>query len=182
MHQDNTQDYENKSIVFRFPVHPTIEAGDSPEYVEWNLMQKHIRNMDNSRRTLSLSGFEIGIKELIGDTEWSDQDDFRVKDQELCINKFGHVWLSGRPKHADFNVETRPILIDDLQKLWEVAVEFDADCIDFYNAEDPGDNLFFLKDEQTIASGTCSDIFGINGLDLEDIIHEARQNNLDIRP
>jgi hypothetical protein len=47
--------------------------------------------------------------------EWGDQDNLNVRDEDLMVGKRS-LWYRGRPKHAEYYVETRIIEIAELLK------------------------------------------------------------------
>lgn len=104
----------------------TSEHGDRPLFASFDVTPDFfpsIRRMQQLVKDSKLSS----VKEF-WDIDWADNNEFRMQGNEIVVFDDSFCF-SAYPKNADYEVETRLISIDDLEKLVADTVKKDEVCV-----------------------------------------------------
>jgi len=95
------------------------EFGDGPAFAEITVDQAFVDRVIRLRRVCKENDLE-SVSVWSYPDRW-DNEDLKVRDESLRVYHGESWWFEGHPKHADYNVETRAIEIDDLLKVIEAG-------------------------------------------------------------
>jgi len=100
-------------ITFYVAAFACNEYGDGPGWAKVEINQKFIDELIEMHNLTNLFG--LSVVERDGCVEyWQNEDEYRLQSDDLSVNSYGCFRFITHPKHADYNVETRDVLIKDL--------------------------------------------------------------------
>lgn len=102
----------NKTLILE--TYSDNEYGDAPSWARVVLTPKLV---DDVKRLSGLCA-EYGLKHVgtsDAPAEWHREDELRIRCDTLLVDK-EDFWFEAAPKHANYSVETRMLLITSLEK------------------------------------------------------------------
>lgn len=128
------------------------EYGDGPAWAEVVVDQKFLDKLQQLSGLCKEHGLEQ-VRVNWAPERWDNEDDLRLRGNSLVVTE-GDFWFTAYPKHANYDVETRIMCIDDLVKALGGNVEpegpFRWHEDKLFYAGDPG-----LIDDLMAASADC---------------------------
>jgi len=100
-------------------VHSTSDFGEAPSWAKIAVDQKFLDQLNRLRRLCVENNLE-SVSVYAVPEHWENQEDLRLRGDSLRVAGTS-FWFEVHPKHADYNVETRSIEIDDLLKVIEMG-------------------------------------------------------------
>lgn len=94
------------------------EFGDGPSFAEFMVDQSFLGRIDRLRRVCKEYALE-SVSVWSSPENWDNQEELRIRDDSLRVFHGNSFWFEAHPKHADYNVETQQIEIDDLFRVAE---------------------------------------------------------------
>lgn len=147
----------------------TDEFGEGPSWAEVTVTPEFLQTLERLRRVCQDENLE-SVTVPQGPDPWDLEDDLRIRGDSLRVWQ-DSFWFEAQPKHRDYSVETRSILIDHLIRVARKIADDDVENplpdgfairngIVFYDASDPenlADSYFEeAKDENTTTvCGEC---------------------------
>lgn len=166
---DATEGIEAKHLSAFEPFKLVVEAyatdeyGEGPSWADVTVTPEFLQTLERLRRVCQDEKLE-SVTVPQGPDRWDLEDDLRIRDDSLRVYR-DDFWFEAHPKHSDYSVETRSILIDHLVQVARKIASGDAENplpdgfwirngIVFYDASCPEDlsDSYFEEDEEESAA------------------------------
>jgi len=103
----------------------TDEFGEGPSWAEVTVAPEFLQTLERLRRVCQDENLEsVTVKQ--GPARWDQEDDLRIRGDSLRV-WHDDFWFEAHPKHGDYSVETRSILIDHLIQVARKIANDDAE-------------------------------------------------------
>lgn len=120
-------DLKGKTIEVYFETKALDDYGDGPMFCSITLGQAEVNRMAELNNLCEGNGLSE-IHEQLFDIEWNDNEEYRMRNDKVVVAT-GDFWLKGRPKHADYCVESTMCGIESFFKIAVSALENGLDEI-----------------------------------------------------
>lgn len=171
---DATEGIEAKRLPAFEPFKLVVEAyatdeyGEGPSWAEVTVTPGFLQTLERLRRVCQDEKLE-SVTVPQGPDRWDLEDDLRIRGDSLRVWR-DDFWFEAHPKHRDYSVETRSILIDHLIRVARKIASGDVENplpdgfeirngIVFYDASYPEDlaGSYFEEAEEESAATVCSE-------------------------
>lgn len=154
------------------------EYGDYPLFASFDVMPDFFPSVRRMQQLVQDNNF-ASIKESWG-IDWASNDEFRMQYTELIVFDDSFCF-SANPKHADYEVETHLISIDDLEKLVADTVKKGEVCV-FCPTGGDNDIVEFIRDHVVCRKVEYdTSFFGGDYSGVGNMVYIPSDDDIDIR-